>query len=599
MKGGLMGQRHSRLVVASCCIWLLTVVALVSCQNAPDVATLRGLATEGDAAAQFDLGDRYFTGAGVPQDNGEALRWFRLAADQGHARAQASLGFMYAKGEGVPQDDGEAARWYRLAADQGYAAAQFSLGVMYRNGRGVPQDDGEALRWFRLAADQGQAGAQSNLGLMYGNGRGVPQDDGEAARWYRLAADQGYAAAQFSLGLMYGAGRGLPQDYVVAHKWANLAAAQGHENARELRATLAEAISAAERPATSPTETPCIPTELSPAAVELVRLYEELHTFKDDPEFLDFGFSRAGPYSAWMQAVEKHQDENLGFELSDELGFLTNDVLMLGMDYMNEEFSESDLRAIEYFEGRIQAGLAAARCIELGSVQETIQAASEARLAYVDPMSRPPAEADDFDERVVNPCIAAGIARNPELDGVTPWEVRNIYPEIYDPLVAQMRANVAPMLAEFGDDAGARNILLDRFRDDCIRGAGGETEIVDWSEAQVRELLSLSQQEATQYEIPLLNVNGEPYFPGERCDSPWIEHTPIASWMDPSDIGWLCESAPASEYVSTPGSARFCYTTGGERGWEQGFFGCKSAPDARQRALRNNADWLQGWTRSQ
>ena len=369
MKGGLMGQRHSRLVVASCCIWLLTVVALVSCQNAPDVATLRGLATEGDAAAQFDLGDRYFTGAGVPQDNGEALRWFRLAADQGHARAQASLGFMYAKGEGVPQDDGEAARWYRLAADQGYAAAQFSLGVMYRNGRGVPQDDGEALRWFRLAADQGQAGAQSNLGLMYGNGRGVPQDDGEAARWYRLAADQGYAAAQFSLGLMYGAGRGLPQDYVVAHKWANLAAAQGHENARELRATLAEAISAAERPATSPTETPCIPTELSPAAVELVRLYEELHTFKDDPEFLDFGFSRAGPYSAWMQAVEKHQDENLGFELSDELGFLTNDVLMLGMDYMNEEFSESDLRAIEYFEGRIQAGLAAARCIELGSVQ--------------------------------------------------------------------------------------------------------------------------------------------------------------------------------------------------------------------------------------
>ena len=120
------------------------------------------------------------------------------------------------------------------------------------------------------------------------------------------------------------------------------------------------ATAAAERPATSPTETPCIPTELSPAAVELVRLYEELRTFKDDPEFLDFGFSRAGPYSAWMQAVEKHQDENLGFELSDELGFLTNDVLMLGMDYMNEEFSESDLRAIEYFEGRIQAGLAAA-----------------------------------------------------------------------------------------------------------------------------------------------------------------------------------------------------------------------------------------------
>ena len=74
-----MGQRHRRLVAASCCIWPLTVVALVSCQNAPDVAGLRSLATEGDAAAQFDLGFMYRNGEGMPQDNGEALRWYRLA----------------------------------------------------------------------------------------------------------------------------------------------------------------------------------------------------------------------------------------------------------------------------------------------------------------------------------------------------------------------------------------------------------------------------------------------------------------------------------------------------------------------------------------
>ena len=220
-------------------------------------------------------------------------------------------------------------------------------------------------------------------------------------------------------------------------------------------------------------------------------------------------------------------------------------------------------------------------------MQDITRTTAEVRRAYVDPMSRPPAEADDIDERIFNPCIAAGIARNPELDGVTPWEVRNIYPEIYDPLVAQMRANLAPMLAEFGDDAGARNILLDRFRDDCIRGARGETEIVDWSEAEVRELLSLSQQEATQYEIPLLNVNGEPYFTGELCDSRWVKLTPITADTEVgrhlSDTGWLCES-------TTP--ARFCYTTGGERGWEQGFFGCSSSE-------RNNAYWLQEWKRSQ
>ena len=72
-------------------------------------------------------------------------------------------------------------------------------------------------------------------------------------------------------------------------------------------------------------------------------------------------------------------------------------------------------------------------------------------------------------------CTAPGNREcaHPELDGVTPWEIRNILPEIYDPLVAQMRELAAPILAEFGDTPRTR-ILLDRFRDDCIRGVRGE-----------------------------------------------------------------------------------------------------------------------------
>ena len=46
---------------------------------------------------------------------------------------------MYANGEGVPEDDAEAVRWYRLAAEQGYAMAQSFLGAMYANGEGVPE----------------------------------------------------------------------------------------------------------------------------------------------------------------------------------------------------------------------------------------------------------------------------------------------------------------------------------------------------------------------------------------------------------------------------------------------------------------------------
>jgi TPR repeat protein len=49
-----------------------------------------------------------------------------LAVAQGFAVAQFNLGVMYSDGQGVPQNDAEAVRWYRLAAEQGHAGAQFS-----------------------------------------------------------------------------------------------------------------------------------------------------------------------------------------------------------------------------------------------------------------------------------------------------------------------------------------------------------------------------------------------------------------------------------------------------------------------------------------
>jgi hypothetical protein len=83
-----------------------------------------------------------------------------LAAAQ-DADAQYNLGEMYKDGRGVPQDYAEAARWYRKAADQGIDWAQYNLGELYKDGRGVPQDYAEAARWFRKAADQGHADAQN------------------------------------------------------------------------------------------------------------------------------------------------------------------------------------------------------------------------------------------------------------------------------------------------------------------------------------------------------------------------------------------------------------------------------------------------------
>jgi len=109
-------------------------------------------------------------------------------ADAGDPVAQNNLGAAYSDGEGVPEDDVEAVKWFRLAAEQGEAMAQNNLGKHLDDGLGVPEDDIEAVKWYRLAAEQGNATGQNNLGVAYSDGEGVPEDDVEAYAWLSIAA---------------------------------------------------------------------------------------------------------------------------------------------------------------------------------------------------------------------------------------------------------------------------------------------------------------------------------------------------------------------------------------------------------------------------
>ena len=124
------------------------------------------LAEQGDADAQYNLGQMYYNGPGVQQDYKEAVKWYRLSAEQGHAKAQLNLGVMYGGGLGVPQDYKEAVKWYRLSAKQGDADAQYNLGGMYDRGRGVPQDYVLAHMWWSLSGSNGYKDAVTNRNIV-------------------------------------------------------------------------------------------------------------------------------------------------------------------------------------------------------------------------------------------------------------------------------------------------------------------------------------------------------------------------------------------------------------------------------------------------
>jgi Variant SH3 domain/Sel1 repeat len=75
-------------------------------------------ALQGNADAQFQLGQRYAGGLDVKLDKKEALKWFEKAAAQGHAPAQLALGRVYEKGEGKKKSLSSAQKWYAKATAQ-------------------------------------------------------------------------------------------------------------------------------------------------------------------------------------------------------------------------------------------------------------------------------------------------------------------------------------------------------------------------------------------------------------------------------------------------------------------------------------------------
>jgi TPR repeat protein len=135
--------------------------------DAKAVEVLTKIANEGNPLAQLRLGDLYFHGKGVVEDENTAIFWWKKSAASGNAEAMYQIAHAYLFGntaaKGVADPDREAATWYFQAASAGHAEAAYTLGLLFIAGKGVVEDRNEAMRWFRLAAGKGHAEARKAL----------------------------------------------------------------------------------------------------------------------------------------------------------------------------------------------------------------------------------------------------------------------------------------------------------------------------------------------------------------------------------------------------------------------------------------------------
>ncbi|MCX6052963.1 MAG: tetratricopeptide repeat protein [Campylobacterales bacterium] len=135
-------------------------------KNDLDVAVkcLEPLAQNGEPTAQLTMGIMCFWGGScVPKNIDEALKWYTLSANQGNASAQYKLGELYYHGTEIKQNLSEAVRWYVASANQGNAVSQSRLGHIYTFGEGIPVDYKEAMRWYTLAIKSGNKKAKCDI----------------------------------------------------------------------------------------------------------------------------------------------------------------------------------------------------------------------------------------------------------------------------------------------------------------------------------------------------------------------------------------------------------------------------------------------------
>jgi TPR repeat protein len=178
----------------------------------------------GDTDCMIDLGNLYYEGEALDQDDGKALQLYTAAADQGAALGAYNAGLVY---ETSHDDLTQALEWYGRAAAGGDGGGMYKLALAYQLGRGVAADKARAVAWMRKAVAAGSADARNDLGSYYAEGYGVPADKLQALRLYVGAAEQGSAVAMANVAAAYQDGDGVPVDFQKALSWYALAANNG------------------------------------------------------------------------------------------------------------------------------------------------------------------------------------------------------------------------------------------------------------------------------------------------------------------------------------------------------------------------------------
>ena len=145
----------------------------------------------GDPVAQFLLGFMAQWGIGMPKDQQQAVKLFRLSAEQGQPEAFNFLGMALIN---MGQFD-EGNMYLSKGAEMGNREAVHNLGNSYYYARGVEQDVEKAVELWQRGAEMGNPDSMRTIGNCYLHGVGVECDVSKGIEWLTKAVELGCTEA--------------------------------------------------------------------------------------------------------------------------------------------------------------------------------------------------------------------------------------------------------------------------------------------------------------------------------------------------------------------------------------------------------------------
>lgn len=161
----------------------LLFLSLILCMTG--CASMHGLSARADREAA----DKAF----VLKNYKEASERYMAAAENGDAAAQYRIGQMLASGQGIKKNNQEAGKYILLSADQGFGPARMTAAAWLLSGKnGIPKDEKKAADYLLKEAEEKNPAAMFSLGCLYAKGLGVEKDANAASKWFNDAKSSGY-----------------------------------------------------------------------------------------------------------------------------------------------------------------------------------------------------------------------------------------------------------------------------------------------------------------------------------------------------------------------------------------------------------------------